>query len=143
MGPCLRREILNEVWGDVQERGSREGGGKGLRANRGPDCGSPPLLLGTKAGPQAPSSHPSVFQGALAPNQGWSHTPSPAQALPGRRQPCGLSAVFLRAFTAWNEGSRQGPRFLPDQLHPRPASPPTHFSMWTLWAEGKALKPSW
>ena len=83
--------------------------------------------------PPAPSSHPSVFQGALAPR------PGPAQALPGRRQPCGLSAVFLSTFTAWSEG----PRFPPDQLQPHPASPPAHFSMWTLWAEGEALKPSW
>ena len=121
MGPCLQREILNQVWGDMQERGSREGGGKGLRANRRPDRGSPPLLLGTKAEPQPP-----VFQGALAPR-------------PGLAQAGGSRAVFLSTFTAWSEG----PRFLPDQLQPRPASPPAHFSMWTLWAEGEALKPSW
>lgn len=65
MGPCLWREILNEVWGDVQERGSREGGGKGLRANRGPDHSSPALLLGTKAGPQPPPPTPLSSKGPL------------------------------------------------------------------------------
>ena len=63
VGPCLQREILNEVWGEMQERGSREGGGKGLRANGEPyprvQCASTPFA--------APGPKPRSFQPLCVP----------------------------------------------------------------------------
>ena len=146
VGPCLQREILNEVWGEMQERGSREGGGKGLRANGEPyarvQCASTPFAAPS---PQPPSFQPlCVLTGrALVPNQEWSRAPAPAQALSGRKQPCGPSGGFPKSFYCGQQGKQPGPRLLPHPLHPCPASPPSRFSMWTLWEGGKLWKPPW
>ena len=101
VGPCLQREILNEVWGEMQERGSREGGGKGLRANGEPSprvqCASTPFA--------PPGPQPRLL-------------PAPAGSEPGlepRRSPSPGSlrqeaeGGFPKSFSCLEQGKQKGP----------------------------------